>query len=282
MPYPIQLVSQCSQQPVGTNSVNITSSCRVTHMKQQPILPTNFWTDLQGQNWFTSEHINMAMYLLSRQYPDIDGLSDCEYINHIGLQTTFPSPKQKFIQIINKGGCHWITLSNIFCSASEVDVYDSMPSKMSPQDIRNVCHLTKHFNNNCLTINYQSVQLQLGTTECGPFAVAFASSLARQMDPASCSYDQDSLRTEISKIFTSATFHPIENGRKKKTKAKKENVLLYCSCNLNYIAHKNDVGENMISCDNCKRWYHKACQLISDEAFRKKRYVCSSCFSTNG
>ncbi|ESO05805.1 hypothetical protein HELRODRAFT_171479 [Helobdella robusta] len=81
----------------------------VTHIQQQPIILNSFWSDLQGTSWLSSDHIKLAMFILSLQYPHIDGLSDTDFLTHIGLNSNLPTPHGKFIQILNKGGNHWIT-----------------------------------------------------------------------------------------------------------------------------------------------------------------------------
>ena len=39
----------------------------------------------------------------------------------------------EFVQILNVGECHWVTISTIRCPASTIKVYDSLHMKISSQ-----------------------------------------------------------------------------------------------------------------------------------------------------
>ena len=72
-----------------------------------------FISSVMRDQWFTSTHINTALYILRRQYPNISGFTDVEYLKDIGVLREGPTPNKKFIQIIHQGDNHWITISNM-------------------------------------------------------------------------------------------------------------------------------------------------------------------------
>ena len=86
---------------VALQTAHSTSQTSPTYMDVAPAMDEKFWENMQGSNWFSSDNINYAMFILSRQYPSIDGLGNCEFLSHSGTYTTTPTPAQRFIQIIN-------------------------------------------------------------------------------------------------------------------------------------------------------------------------------------
>ena len=143
-----------------------TSQTSPTHMDVAPAIDEKFWENMQGSSWFSSDNINYAMFILSRQYPSIDGLGNCEFLSHAGTYTTTPTPAQRFIQIINVNNNHWITLSNMLCGPGQVQVYDSFNVTLSNVDIRNISYICRKFSIksklNHLVIVREPVQQQTG------------------------------------------------------------------------------------------------------------------------
>ena len=80
------------------------------------------------KGWLTDEIMYCAQQLLKNKYPHISGLQ----CSSLQLTRTFDVHASKeFIQCLNLGGSHWITLSSIGCEPATVRVYDSMNLRLS-------------------------------------------------------------------------------------------------------------------------------------------------------
>ena len=77
---------------------------------------------LNGE-WLMDNIIFAAEQLLLRQHPHISGLQDPS----LQLTHTFDvHGSNEFVQILNLGRSHWITVSSIGCNTGTVKVYDSL------------------------------------------------------------------------------------------------------------------------------------------------------------
>ena len=85
--------------------------------------------DISSGGWLSDNVINACKNLLQQQYLHIGGLQSTV------LPTTFSmEPQAKaFVQILNVGEYHWVTISMIECPASTVKVYDSLHMQISSQ-----------------------------------------------------------------------------------------------------------------------------------------------------
>ena len=119
--------------------------------------------------------------LLSSQFPSLCGL----YSTLLGQNLSFPVTRDSFVQILNAGGNHWITIQHT--QSFSVNVFDSKFSTM-PMDVK--------MNLLCCSssrITVHKTQSQIGSSDCGVFAIAFATDLAFGLNPASHHYEQDKL-----------------------------------------------------------------------------------------
>ena len=95
--------------------------------------------------WLTDEHIDHGQWLLSKQFPEGKGL-------HSVLAFEGENPKVEkglndFVQIINVGAQHWVTVSNIGCEENSVNVYNSLFMKKTRMTDKSFIPLW----HNCLT-----------------------------------------------------------------------------------------------------------------------------------
>lgn len=54
---------------------------------------------------------------------------------------SFQILRGEFVQIINIGGCHWCTISNVRCSDGVVNIYDGMYSSVSTSTQKLIANL---------------------------------------------------------------------------------------------------------------------------------------------
>lgn len=88
-------------------------------------------------------------------------------------------------------------MSSIGCKTGEVNVYDSLYTDL---DEVTKCKVETVFGSSTsITINFPKVQKQVGLTDCGPFATAFATSLAFGQEIFE--FQQDKLRSHLNVCF---------------------------------------------------------------------------------
>ena len=141
-----------------------------------------------------------------------------------------------------------------------------------------------------LTVKHVDVQRQIGSSECGPFAIAFASSLCFGLDPHTLKYNQMNLRSQfLSCIASDCIISPhIPDAKRRLGKAyfcHVRKVPVYCICQLPWskddTAHINRGA--LVQCSLCKEWYHQRCCGIDDIVIDtpKYKYLCQKCIENN-
>ena len=151
----------------------------------------------------TDRHIDAANQLLSDKFPNIQGL--CTPL--LGQKLQYPvyncftaAAGFSYVQIIH---CpvfeHWITIEISF--DEEVRIFDSLfVNKLSYEVKKQIASIiqTKH---NQIELKLEKTQQQQNTTDCGIFAIAFATDLCHGIDPVRCNYSDGN---ELRLIFLSA------------------------------------------------------------------------------
>ena len=92
---------------------------------------------------------------------------------------------------------------------------------------------------------------QKGGSDCGAFAVAFATSLCTGDSPVTITYHQPSLRRHLMECLERQTITPF-SGVKKKARYS-EHFRVYCCC------HQPESDERMVECKGYHEWYHDMC-----------------------
>ena len=88
-----------------------------------------------------------------------------------------------FIQILHDGFGHWLTISTIEAkSPTEVLVYDSMYTSISTNVKWQIAAIMAYPEEK-ITVNIMDVQKQVGGSDCGRFAIAFATALVNGKQP---------------------------------------------------------------------------------------------------
>ncbi len=79
---------------------------------------------LKRGEWLTDKHINAASVLIKEEFPKQLGLQDTLLLQHFDQ---YESEDSQFVQIVHVNGNHWLCVSNKFCPAGTVDIYDCSP-----------------------------------------------------------------------------------------------------------------------------------------------------------
>ena len=137
-------------------------------------------------HWLNDKHLYAAQQLLQKQHPHIGGLEDT-MLQPIGLFTVQGS--REFVQCLNIGSNHWITISTYGCPPSVVRIYDSLHYPISLSVKKTIADLL-HTKEEVIVIEVMNVQLQKGGDDCGLFAITMATTLCNGGNPVDMEYDQ--------------------------------------------------------------------------------------------
>lgn len=229
----------------------------------------------------TANHISAANILLKKQFPLQNGLKDTHYL---ATKYQWDSSPQDFVQIIFITPGHWACLSNKFSTGNSVDLYDSMytiPSKTGTI-LQQACCIMRSISNgqSSITVNVIRVTPQVGSADCGLFAVSMAHDLCSGVDPFSQRTVQDKMRPHLLQCFENLEISPFPNVPRKGLHAvdrviKSVSFKIYCVC-------RGPSSRPMASCDICLEWFHPSCVTIPEEVFINEdtEWICPSCEST--
>ncbi len=145
----------------------------------------------------------VASELLKKANPQIKGLNDT--VLQPIYQWTRPYAGETYVQVIHvKNPCaHWITISNKgHLNDNVVDVYDSLHIAPSKETLRYISNFVKSRKSK-IVVNVLNVTKQPNGTDCGVFAIAFATSLVLgTANPSSIKYVTGSaMRDHLANCF---------------------------------------------------------------------------------
>ena len=194
----------------------------------------------------------------------------------LAVQYAMEPQKGEFVQILNLQGNHWITVSNVGCQPGHINMYDSLHMKLSKDLKKLIADLLQH-PGRTITVTHCNVQWQSGGSDCGVFAIAFATSICAGQDPTMKVFDQKKMRKHLITCLENAKMTPFPERSLKRARALKksqEEVPVYCICRL------PDDGKVMVQCGKCSEWYHTSCVQIPRKFLRKdckEDYYCKCC-----
>lgn len=229
--------------------------------------------------WLTDEHIDQSQALLKLSFPDVGGLQpvcvfvakDCRRIS---------KPTTKFVQMLNVGGNHWITLSTIGCCDEEITVYDSMYSGLGELSLptreiflKQVCCML-HSSTFRLSIQWADTQKQNGSSDCGLFSIAAATALCNGVKPQECNWDQNEMRQHLVNCFKAKSLElfPVSSTRSNVDIRDTSSIELFCHCRQPEVT-----GVFMIRCDGCDGWYHRKCEQVPKTVSSNTKFFCRLC-----
>lgn len=219
--------------------------------------------------WLTDTIIDSYQALLHLGYPHICGLQEVALANTL----SFDIQSGNFIQVLNISECHWIIVSNIGCESGTIAIYDSLCSGSVP--VRTTEQITSivYSNNKSIKLQFKSVQTQVGGSDCGLFALAFANSLCASKRPEEIAYTQHKFRYHLLNCLSRVKALPFpRTTRKKKALPPNESIVeIFCKCRL-------PLGR-MVECMKCKEWYHELCVTVPDTIWKNPtaKWYCTDC-----
>lgn len=136
-------------------------------------------------------HMTYAQKLLHHQFPHIVGLQASLF------QHQKPSCPLELQIVHDHNHSHWIVCSTVNSLPWQVDVYDTLFKRLD----ETTTSIVRHLFGEELEINMVPVQKQVGGSDCGPFAIAIATSLAFDVPPENRRFNQQSMRHHIIDCF---------------------------------------------------------------------------------
>eukprot|EP00794_Sanderia_malayensis_P019350 gene19350-21269_t len=104
----------------------------------------------------------------------------------------------EFIRILNKGGNHWITVTNIgVTNISSIHIFDNLGSSKSNFEMQTITASLVHTNTEQIVVKIEDVQLQEDSNSCGMFAIANAVALCLTEDPREIQFDFSNLISHL-------------------------------------------------------------------------------------
>ena len=270
----IEILNVIPRDPLSDKRICRRRKVNYTLLQQEEILDGHMLTDMT---------INLAQNMLFNQFPCIQGFED----TGVGRVFNFSkhSGKDPYIQIIHTGSLHWVCFSNANrhqeLQRNDVDVYDSLNSR------GNINFLIKSQIADFLYCGdfqelhayMQPVQQQSNGTNCGLFAIAYATALAYSRDPTKVYFDEEKMRIHLHECIVNGKITPFPevkfSFRIKMSKAKKKTVELWCTCKRPFQPGES---EAMAECETCMEWFHKSCKDIPDGVFKQNEpWNCKRC-----
>ena len=78
---------------------------------------------LQSSQWVDDEIVAASQNLLHQQHPGVGSIQSPILTSQLAME---PQGGREFVQIVNIGNNHWITLSTVGCQPGHINVYDSL------------------------------------------------------------------------------------------------------------------------------------------------------------
>ena len=120
-----------------------------------------------------------------------------------------------------------------------------------------------------INIQLKSVQQQQqqGLHDCGLFAITFSVEVCKGNDASCIVFNQGKMRNHLLSLFPRAKSRKGANFSEERAVVEE----LYCICRMPEMS-----DERMISCDKCKKWYHRKCIRMPRG---RKQFKCPKCRS---
>ena len=101
----------------------------------------------------------------------------------------------EFVQILNTGNYHWVCVSSIGCQRGMVNLYDSLYHDVIEMEVTD--QVQSLMADSFIGITNKPVQQQKNGSDCGIFAIAFATSLVYGSNPQDFTFDIPKMRLHL-------------------------------------------------------------------------------------
>lgn len=173
-------------------------------------------------------------------------------------------------------------VSNTGCEVpNEVKLYDSLFTGVTLTTKQQIAALLHVEDAECIDVKIMPVEQQTNSTDCGVYAIAFATSLCHGVDPSTIKFNRRAIRSHLWKCMeggNSIEMFPGVISQGVPATSSKHVIQIYCTCRQPYSP-----GEDMAQCSSCEKWFHKKCVKIPQKIFKYKqcKWQCNSCAACN-
>lgn len=267
----------CTHSPIAVDDALPTSKLAIW-IEKFNLLESDKNILLSQTQWLNSSIIDVSQRLLAMQFDYLDGFQSvgCSYTMSFTIH-------DKFIQVLHDSARnHWLTISTVTAEQPNVYVYDSMYRQLT-DNVQNqiACIMKTPFKQ--INAHFVDVQRQSGTSDCGLFSIAFATSLSfGKQPPESISYNQPLMRQHMIKCFEAGRIEEFPIARARRIKASKvtniQPIKVYCICRMPEMSEIP-----MLECSKCQEWYHATiCIEVPKEAWKHQMaWLCAHCQPVN-
>jgi hypothetical protein len=228
-------------------------------------LEENDEANMLNRNYmFTDREIMMGQNLLRKAHSAVNGLMSTT----LGPIGQFDVMRDDFVQILHTGVLHWVCVTNIPRRSGFANLFDSMFSGSITTSVKEqIASMLYELDNDEFEVHIQPVQQQTNSTDCGVFALAFATAFCFGYGVSHCNFDVGKMRPHLWKCLKEDRMEMFPCKRAPPAAVPKVvKVNIYCDCRQIH----NEAKDSMAQCETCKRWYHKQCQQIPRDVFTRK------------
>ena len=150
--------------------------------------------------WLDDTVIHQAQVFLRQQNPNVDGFQRLT----LGPWRNFNVVTSDFIQILHTGNSHWVCVSSIGCPEGQINLYDSLYNIIATEVEEQMKSLLGGKESKIIVA---PVQQQGNGSDCGVFAIAFATCLVHLVGPVTVDFDIPKTRPHLISCFKSRFLH---------------------------------------------------------------------------
>lgn len=220
--------------------------------------------------WLTDEIIDAAQNTLHEQF----GVPGFQSVLR-GQSCSFNVESEEFIQILHNGKHHWMTISTIGAKHPEVFAYDSLLCTAPDHLQQQIAALLKT-GEKAIDVKFCKVAMQTNGSDCGVYAIAYATALCLGVSPAKLQFDENAMRPHLIKCLQDGRFtmFPVRKTCRKAIVKATQCIPIHCICRMPSMD-----GATMIECSGCGEWFHTNCVSPSPAALNntEQPWYCVDC-----
>ncbi|XP_035699646.1 uncharacterized protein LOC118432224 [Branchiostoma floridae] len=242
---------------------------------------------LQVGEWLTDKHINCSQHLLKEEYyPIVDGFRDTVVLASSTRMESSTSqlavPAMAECVQLHHLGNHWVVSSAKEGDSGGITVYDSLYTSLGIGLRRQLATIYQQYataDEGVIPVKVICAQRQIGSSDCGLFAIANAVALAEGRCPTDIEFHQMKMREHLDWCLTEKSLpmfpHSTRVAGHKNLQQSTYQMCIFCIC----LEYRQDAP--MIQCDQCANWYHYHCVNMSPQdvaiLVAEEKYICPTC-----
>ena len=159
-------------------------------------------TILMSGGLLTDIHMTAAQQLLLHQFPNTKGLQNILCLTRSQVKIDHG------LQVVHDRNNHWVLASNFQRKDNTVEIYDSVYSSVNAKTRNIVKNLFQPISGKNPRVQLIKTQKQVGSHDCGLFAVAMATAILNGHDPKTIRFHQQSMREHLIQCFEKQLITP--------------------------------------------------------------------------